>query len=50
MSLLELGSFSANMPHDPLLFSEVMHRDEGSIEVKLALAPTKPRPTVSSVH
>ncbi len=26
MSLLELGSFSANMPYDPLLFSEVGKR------------------------
>ncbi len=49
MSLLELGSFSGNMPHDPLLFLEVA-REEGSIEVKLAFAPTKPRPTVNSVY
>ena len=26
MSLLELGSFTANMPHDPILFSEVGKR------------------------
>jgi hypothetical protein len=37
------------MPHDPLLFQR-LGREEGSIEEELALAPTRPRPTLSSAH
>jgi hypothetical protein len=36
--------------HAPRPSSILRGREQGSIEVKLALAPTKPRPTVSSVH
>ena len=45
----ELGPFSANMPHDPNSYF-IRGREEGSIELKLALAPMEPSPTLSSEH
>ncbi len=48
VSTFELGPFSANMPHDPSSF--IRDREEGSIELKLALAPMKTSLTLSSEH